>query len=189
MKKCAKCGETKPLVEFHKEKNGKNGRRSDCKVCSLLRVRRHQQENEAHYKKYRKQYYQENKEFVLVRQRLYDQENKEYRQQAYQERKAKQPGCIYQIVNSINGKVYIGETIKGELRWQEHLRELRGNRHPNPNLQVDFNKIGEDAFEWSIIQEFPKDKEMLKQEETKIIQKFLSEGKNLYNVQKTLEDK
>ena len=30
---CKKCGENKPFSEFHKAKTGKNGLRSDCKVC------------------------------------------------------------------------------------------------------------------------------------------------------------
>ena len=32
-KRCSKCGETKPLSEYHKEKSHKDGRRSDCKDC------------------------------------------------------------------------------------------------------------------------------------------------------------
>jgi group I intron endonuclease len=89
---------------------------------------------------------------------------------------------IYQIVNSINGKVYVGQTMRGVLRWNQHLRRLRGNRHVNPNLQADFNEFGEDVFEWSIIQELPKDREVLVQEETNTIQRLLAEGKELYNI-------
>lgn len=33
MKKCSKCGETKELEEFHKDKSRKDGRTSKCKVC------------------------------------------------------------------------------------------------------------------------------------------------------------
>jgi 5-methylcytosine-specific restriction endonuclease McrA len=32
-KTCTKCGETKPLEEFHRESRGRYGRRSRCKVC------------------------------------------------------------------------------------------------------------------------------------------------------------
>ena len=38
-KQCAKCGESKPLGDFHRNGETKDGRRSDCKVCSLERVR------------------------------------------------------------------------------------------------------------------------------------------------------
>lgn len=158
MKTCSKCKETKPFTEFHKQTDKKDGHRSHCKVCRVEPS---------------SQYNQKNKEAILERKRRYK-----------KERKAKQPGCVYQIVNSINGRVYVGETIIGELRWIKHLSHLRGNYHENPNLQADFNEFGEDVFEWSIIQELPKDREVLVQEETNTIQRLLAEGKELYNVHK-----
>jgi len=167
MKTCTKCGETKPFAEFNKDRNKKDGHRSQCKSC-------------------RKQYCQENREAINERYKRWHQENKEAvneRNRRYQEeRKANQPGCVYQIVNSINGRVYVGETTVGELRWITHLSCLRGNYHDNSNLQADFNEFGEDVFEWSIIQELPKDKEVLVQEETNTIQRLLAEGKELYNI-------
>ena len=33
MKLCSKCGELKPLSEFHRAANTKDGRRKDCKAC------------------------------------------------------------------------------------------------------------------------------------------------------------
>lgn len=36
-KKCTKCGEVKPITEYHKGKRGKFGKRAECKVCSLKR--------------------------------------------------------------------------------------------------------------------------------------------------------
>jgi hypothetical protein len=39
MKKCTKCGETKPLTEFYKQTHGKAGRHSYCKPCSRDSVR------------------------------------------------------------------------------------------------------------------------------------------------------
>lgn len=33
-KTCTKCGETKPLDEYYKDKGGKYGRRSNCKACA-----------------------------------------------------------------------------------------------------------------------------------------------------------
>ena len=193
MKVCKKCNETKPLTEFHKDKSAKDGRHAYCKACKRISAKQWYQENKEAIAEHHRQYRQKNKEAITEHQRQWYQENKkaflERGRQYRQERKAKQPGCVYQIVNSINGKVYVGQTTSGNLRWKKHLSALRGNYHENPNLQADFNKFGEEAFEWSIIQELSKDKEMLEQEETKIIQKFLSEGKNLYNVQKTSEDK
>ncbi len=133
--------------------------------------RRYNQENKKAIKERKRRHYQENKEAIKERKRRYR-----------EERAAKQPGCIYQIVNSVNGIVYVGETTRGEIRWSEHLSDLRGNYHRNPHLQADFNEFGEDVFEWSIIQELPKDKEVLVQEETNTIQRLLAEGKELYNI-------
>lgn len=33
LKTCSKCGETKPLTEFHRESKNTDGRRADCKEC------------------------------------------------------------------------------------------------------------------------------------------------------------
>ena len=93
-----------------------------------------------------------------------------------------QPACVYQVVNSQNGRIYVGETLQGELRWKSHLRHLRGDYHRNSNLQEDFNKLGEEAFEWSIIKELPKDREVLTKEEKLHIDSLIAEGKSLYNV-------
>ena len=109
----------------------------------------------------------------------------EYNAEYRAERKAKQPACVYQIVNTANNKIYIGQTTRGELRWKDHLRDLRGNYHDNPNLQADFNKFGEDAFEWSIIKEYPKDRELLESKEEQLIEQYEKEGKQLYNIHKT----
>jgi len=34
-KKCSKCGETKPLSEFHQRKNSKDGHQGWCKSCAI----------------------------------------------------------------------------------------------------------------------------------------------------------
>jgi group I intron endonuclease len=124
-----------------------------------------------------KQYQQENRERIA-----------EQKKQYYQARKASQPACVYEIINTINNKLYVGQTIRGELRWLEHLMYLRGGYHENPNLQADFNQYGEDAFEWRIIKEFEtKDEQLLITEESRIMNQYIDEGKNLYNVTFTKE--
>jgi len=136
-------------------------------------------------------YYQENKDKIAEYKALYRQENKDKiaEQNALwrQERKDKEPACIYQIKSKQNGKIYVGETLRGELRWKQHLYELRVSRHPNSLLQEDFDKFGEEAFEWEILQELPKDKDVLLLEEIRTISKFLKEGKDLYNLSLTIE--
>ena len=46
-KSCTKCGKEKPLSEFCKEKGGKDGIRSHCKVCRNKYHKKHQLENKA----------------------------------------------------------------------------------------------------------------------------------------------
>lgn len=50
---------------------------------------------------------------------------------------------VYKITNSINGKVYIGQTTRSLLdRQKEHIRDLRGGKHHNQVLQATYNKHG-----------------------------------------------
>jgi len=58
---------------------------------------------------------------------------------------------IYKITNTITNKVYTGSAINIELRWREHLNDLRKNKHHSIKLQRAFNKYGENAFIFTII--------------------------------------
>ena len=44
-KPCTKCGETKPLDDFHRDKTRAGGRKSDCKECVREYERRYREEN------------------------------------------------------------------------------------------------------------------------------------------------
>jgi group I intron endonuclease len=59
---------------------------------------------------------------------------------------------IYKILNKVNGKPYIGSAIDFSKRWCEHKRLLRKDLHHNPHLQAAWNKYGEEAFEFSVIE-------------------------------------
>lgn len=61
---------------------------------------------------------------------------------------------LYKIRNVVNDKVYIGQsTQKTQQRLFEHRSKLRSNVHENIHLQRAWNKYGEDAFEFVVIQE------------------------------------
>ena len=60
---------------------------------------------------------------------------------------------IYRIRNLINNKVYIGSTKNMKLRWAKHKALLRHNKHQNTHLQSAWNKYGEDAFVFEVIEE------------------------------------
>lgn len=60
---------------------------------------------------------------------------------------------IYSIFNNITGKYYIGETVNLNKRKICHFSDLRNNRHRNDHLQKSFNKYGEEAFTFTVIEE------------------------------------
>lgn len=59
---------------------------------------------------------------------------------------------IYSIINIVNSKKYIGQTIgKPRRRWTTHRNNLRNNKHANKHLQYAWNKYGEENFIFNII--------------------------------------
>lgn len=61
---------------------------------------------------------------------------------------------IYKIENLVNGKVYIGQTVKTfKRRIGQHLSGLRLSKHTNDHLQKAFNKYGESSFSFELIVE------------------------------------
>lgn len=58
---------------------------------------------------------------------------------------------IYEIVNTVNGKRYIGSAVKLALRWRQHRCELRKGRH-NPHFQSAWKKYGESAFVFTVLE-------------------------------------
>ena len=59
---------------------------------------------------------------------------------------------IYKITNTLNGKVYIGQSIDIRERFYEHKRKLRLHQHCNRYLQNAWDKHGE-YFEFEVIEE------------------------------------
>jgi group I intron endonuclease len=56
---------------------------------------------------------------------------------------------IYQILNVVTGKMYIGSALHIPKRFGDHKRNLRTSRHANTKLQHSWNKYGESAFTFS----------------------------------------
>ena len=59
---------------------------------------------------------------------------------------------IYQIKNKVNNKRYIGQSYYLNKRKNDHLSKLRRNQHDNVYLQNSFNKYGEDAFVFEVLE-------------------------------------
>ena len=62
---------------------------------------------------------------------------------------------IYKIVNLVNDKFYVGSTINKKVRFRQHRKLLRGNRHHCKHLQAAWNKYGEEKFDFRVIEEVP----------------------------------
>ncbi len=60
---------------------------------------------------------------------------------------------IYVIRNKQNGKLYVGSSQNIHRRALEHKSELRRGVHDNDYLQKSWNKYGEDAFQFEILEE------------------------------------
>jgi group I intron endonuclease len=60
---------------------------------------------------------------------------------------------IYQIRCAISGKSYVGSSCRIEARWHTHRRQLRKKEHRSPRLQQAWNKHGEAAFDFSVLEE------------------------------------
>lgn len=71
MKRCKKCGETKPLDDFYREKGCRDGHRPECKACNLAAKKAWYQRNREHAIAKAKRWQQENPERHNATQRAY----------------------------------------------------------------------------------------------------------------------
>lgn len=60
--------------------------------------------------------------------------------------------AIYAIRNRHDGKRYVGKTVNVTKRFSEHRSRLRAGVHANQHLQRAWNKYGEQAFAFEIIE-------------------------------------
>ncbi len=65
------------------------------------------------------------------------------------------PGVIYYIRCTANGRVYVGSTTKAKprQRWLEHLHGLRKGKHHSQHLQRAYDKHGEPAFLFEVVEQ------------------------------------
>jgi group I intron endonuclease len=89
---------------------------------------------------------------------------------------------VYKIVNLINNRIYIGSAKEFKGRWKQHYYSLKANKHSNKFLQSDYNKCGEDAFRFEVIEVTSKDKKERLLLEEEYILKFYDKGQMCYNL-------
>jgi group I intron endonuclease len=71
---------------------------------------------------------------------------------------------IYKIINTINNKFYVGSAVCTKRRKARHFSELRHNKHNNKYLQNSWNKYGEEAFIFIVLEEIAEKEDLLEAE-------------------------
>ena len=84
---CIKCGADKPLTEFYKCSGGKDGHRTDCKVCNRLKTKRWCEQNIDRVREYTRTH----KEAAAAHARKYDATHRKERRMQGRIRYAKNP--------------------------------------------------------------------------------------------------
>lgn len=60
--------------------------------------------------------------------------------------------AIYQIRNSVSGRVYVGSAVNVEQRWACHRHRLRKGNHHSIAMQRSWNKHGAEVFVFEILE-------------------------------------
>lgn len=68
--------------------------------------------------------------------------------------------AIYKIINVVNNKFYVGSTVNPVERFRTHRKRLRRNSHHCTHLQAAWNKYGESAFVFAVVEQVPNVEEL-----------------------------
>lgn len=72
---------------------------------------------------------------------------------------------IYNIVNLLNYKIYVGSAVWFNHRWRMHKSDLNLNKHCNKHLQKAWNKYGKECFSFEILEIVIDRDDLLKREQ------------------------
>ena len=64
---------------------------------------------------------------------------------------------VFQIRNTVNGKLFVGNSVNLDAIWNRHLFELNFGSHKNKDLQREWNQYGEGSFVYEILSELKQD--------------------------------
>jgi len=94
--------------------------------------------------------------------------------------------CIYKITNLVNGKIYIGQTIKNPKdRFIRHIYEAVNKKNKKSLVLNAIRKYGKDNFKFDIIKSGNFNRQLLDELEIHYIQLYNSTNKNTgYNILK-----
>ena len=68
-----------------------------------------------------------------------------------QYKETRHPMGVYRVHNIINGKSLIGASVNLTAALNSHLAQLRLEVHSNRQLQLDWNRMGPDAFRFEVL--------------------------------------
>lgn len=68
---------------------------------------------------------------------------------------------IYKIINVVNNKFYVGSAVDLKRRKTRHFSELRTGKHNNSKLQNSWNKHGEQAFVFVVVEDLSPEADLL----------------------------
>ena len=76
---------------------------------------------------------------------------------------------IYKIINTYNGKFYVGSTTSPKVRFRTHRGKLRNNKHHCHHLQAAWNKYGESVFVFYVVETVPDEQSLQEAEDRWLI--------------------
>jgi len=88
---------------------------------------------------------------------------------------------VYAIRNLVTGKIYIGSAVNFRRRFNAHRLRLRNGDHHSIRLQSSWNKHGESAFAFEVL-EIVEDRGLLLESEQRWLDAHVPHGANGYNV-------
>ena len=84
---------------------------------------------------------------------------------------------VFQIRNTVNGKVFIASSVNLDAIWNRLRTELNFGGHRNPVLQKEWKELGEENFKFEVLSEIDqKEGEMVDyNRELKLLEKMFIE--------------
>lgn len=73
--------------------------------------------------------------------------------------------AIYKIENTFSGRVYVGSAVNFANRKRQHLKRLNAGNHHSKKLQNAWNKYGEAAFVFAVVEAVERKEELLQREQ------------------------
>lgn len=168
MKRCNKCGETKPLDRFSKNKDYSDGKQNRCKDCAkeyraanAERLAVLQRENYMRNRNERlaknREYYQRNSEKIIAQKHEYNQANPHVKRKASLKRRAKQhENGLFKISDKDMRKLYSSPCVYcgsfEQIQGDHIIPVIRGGIHAIGNLNPCCHKCNPSKGERTIME-------------------------------------